>query len=88
MLEVHVFECHCGTLVIDVAYSYRTESDYFAPLCGGRVSLLTGEGLNVTAWCLLLVWPSIIWLVDLSGVLVSFYACCALSLRVAEIGLH
>ena len=49
MQEVHIFECHCGTFVIDVAYSYQTESDYFVTLCSGRVSLPTGEGLNVIA---------------------------------------
>ena len=50
MLEVHIFEYQCGTFVIDVAYSYRTESDYFTSLCSGKVSLFMGEGLNVIAY--------------------------------------
>ena len=50
MLEDHIFEYQCGTFVIDVAYFYRTESDYFASLCSGRVSLSMGEGLNVIAY--------------------------------------
>ena len=50
MLEVQIFEYHCGTFVIDLAYPHRTESDHFAPLCSGRVSLPMGEGLNVIAY--------------------------------------
>ena len=49
MLEVQIFEYHCGTFVIDLAYPHRTESGHFAPLCSGRVSLFMGEGLNVIA---------------------------------------
>ena len=49
MLEGHIFEYRCGTFVVDVTYSDWTESDYFASLCSGRVSLPMGEGLNVIA---------------------------------------
>ena len=79
MLEVHIFEYQCGTFVVDVAYSYRTESDYFASLCSGRLSLPMGEGLNVIASVvdclgLLLVRLSIIWAGRLGGVIVGLYA--------------
>ena len=50
MLEVHIFEYRCGTFVVDVTYSYWTESDCFASLCSGRVSLSLVEGLNVIAY--------------------------------------
>ena len=79
MLEVHIFEYRCGTFVVDVTYSYWTESDYFASLCSGRVSLPMGEGLNVIASVvdclgLLLVRLSIIWAGGPDGVTVCLYA--------------
>ena len=93
MLEVHIFEYRCGTFVVDVTYSYWTESDYFASLCSGRVSLPMGEGLNVIGNVVDCFGHAAGWAQHCLGcwagwpysLFVRFFA---LSLRVAEIGLH
>ena len=33
MLGIQIFEYHCGTTVIDLAYPHRTKIGHFAPLC-------------------------------------------------------
>ena len=36
MLGIQIFEYHCGTTIIDLAYPHRTKIGHFAPLCSGK----------------------------------------------------